>query len=75
MSFLNAKTVCPHCNRESADNQVCTSLGCGKRIDAPVRLFARVRRLPVVGPLETRPKVVSQGGRRNGSRAKRSGGS
>jgi hypothetical protein len=47
MSFLKAKVICPHCNRESADNQVCTNLGCGKRFDAPVRLFARTRTLPV----------------------------
>ena len=41
MSFT--KVICPHCNRESADNRVCTSLGCGKRLAAPVRLFARIR--------------------------------
>jgi len=37
------KTVCPHCYRESANNLVCTSLGCGKRIAMPVRLFPRTR--------------------------------
>jgi hypothetical protein len=47
MSFLKAKMICPHCNRESANNLVCTNLGCSKRIDAPVRLFARNRALPV----------------------------
>jgi hypothetical protein len=37
------KTICPHCFRESANSLVCTSLGCGKRIGAPVRLFPRTR--------------------------------
>ena len=46
MSVSKARVICPHCNRESADNQVCTNLGCGKRLDAPVRLFARNRALP-----------------------------
>ena len=41
------KPICPHCNRESANNQVCTNLGCGKRITAPVQLFARIRVQPV----------------------------
>ena len=37
------KTVCPHCYRESANSMVCTSLGCGKRIAMPVRIFPRGR--------------------------------
>jgi hypothetical protein len=37
-------TICPHCFRESASDKVCTSLGCGKRLNAPVQLYARVRR-------------------------------
>lgn len=37
------KTVCPHCYRESANNLVCTSLGCGKRIAMPVQLLPRRR--------------------------------
>jgi len=37
------KIVCPHCYRESANSLVCTSLGCGKRIAMPVRLFPRSR--------------------------------
>jgi len=47
MSFLKGRAICRHCNRESTDNQVCTNLGCGKRLDAPVRLFARTRTLPI----------------------------
>ena len=39
------KIVCPHCYRESANSLVCTSLGCGKRIAMPVRLFPRSRAL------------------------------
>jgi len=39
------KTVCPHCYRESANSLVCTSLGCGKRIAAPV--FAGRRAKPL----------------------------
>ena len=35
--------ICPHCNRQSADKLVCTNLGCGKKITAPVQLFARAR--------------------------------
>jgi hypothetical protein len=46
------KVICPHCNRQSADKLVCTSLGCGKKIDAPVLLFARTRNVPVVRNVE-----------------------
>ena len=38
------KTICPHCHLVSANSQVCTNLGCGKRIAASVQLFARPRR-------------------------------
>ena len=44
------KTICPHCHLVSANSQVCTNLGCGKRIAASVQLFARTRR-----SLPTRP--------------------
>jgi hypothetical protein len=37
-------TICPHCNLVSANSQVCTNLGCGKRIADSVQLFARSRR-------------------------------
>jgi hypothetical protein len=45
------KTICPHCHLVSANSQVCTNLGCGKRIAASVQLFARTRRsLPARPP-------------------------
>jgi hypothetical protein len=43
MPLSNKAVVCPHCNRYSANDKICTSLGCGKRIAAPVQLFARAR--------------------------------
>jgi hypothetical protein len=60
-TLLKGKAVCPDCNRESADNQVCTSLGCGKRIDVPVRLFARTQTLPV-GKMGSSPRLREGGG-------------
>jgi len=59
MSF--PKVICPHCNRESADNRVCTSLGCGKRIAAPVRLCARIG-TPIVGKMASRGRSRAGGG-------------
>jgi len=51
--MLSLRTVCPHCNRTSADALVCTNLGCGKRIADPVQLFARPGR-----PVQTRTSSV-----------------
>jgi hypothetical protein len=62
MSFLKAKVVCPHCNRESANHQVCTNRGCGKRIAAPVRLFARNRIPPVLGNMGRSAPRSREGG-------------
>ena len=59
MSF--PKVICPHCNRESADNRVCTSLGCGKRLAAPVRLFARIR-TTMVGKIGSRGRSCAGAG-------------
>jgi hypothetical protein len=36
--------ICPHCHLHSANKYVCTNLGCGKRLSAPVQLYARARR-------------------------------
>lgn len=46
--FLKQHVVCPHCNLYSANDKICTNLGCGKRLAAPVRLFARTRKRPTV---------------------------
>ena len=41
---LKKQVVCPHCNLYTANDKICTNLGCGKRLAAPVQLFARPRR-------------------------------
>ncbi len=48
MSLTFNTPVCPHCNRHVAlvHNGVCTNIGCGKLLSAPVQLFAHVRRPP-----------------------------
>jgi hypothetical protein len=57
------KPICPHCNRESANNQVCTNLGCGKPITAPVQLFARIRSQPVVRTMGHSRSRLQEGGK------------
>jgi len=44
--LLKTKVVCPHCHLQSANDKVCTNLGCGKRIAEPVRSLTRTRRKP-----------------------------
>jgi hypothetical protein len=56
------KPVCPHFNRESDNNQVCTKLGCGKRITAPVQLLARIRTPPVIRLMGRSRSRLREGG-------------
>ena len=44
MQPAKRKTICPHCNVETANEKVCTNLDCGKRLTAPVKLFARAKK-------------------------------
>ena len=44
--LLKTKVVCPHCHLQSANEKICTNLGCGKRITEPVRPLTRTRRKP-----------------------------
>jgi hypothetical protein len=50
--------ICPHCNLQSANEKICTNRCCGKRLTAPVRLFARLRRPPAAIPLKFRKRWV-----------------
>jgi hypothetical protein len=40
MPFQKTNVVCPHCHRQSANDQVCTSLGCRKRINTRSRAYS-----------------------------------
>jgi hypothetical protein len=54
MPVPKTTVVCPHCHLQSANDKVCTNLGCGKRITDPVRLFARTRGPVVAMPTRDR---------------------
>jgi hypothetical protein len=51
MQQAKGKSICPHCNLQTANEKVCTNLGCGKLLTAPVKLFARPRRRSALMPM------------------------